>query len=157
MQDFNNQISGFGMVLLFAIGAILFVLMGLLASKILRPSAPNAEKLSPYECGEEPVGTALGQFNIRFYIIALIFILFDVEMVFLFPWATVFGNKELIEKSDGVWGWFALLEMITFVIILAVGLAYAWAKGYLDWIKPQPQIPEIDNAIPEEAYFEYLK
>src|SRR5262245_36546110 len=104
------HISGFGEVLLYIIGGTLFILAGLFTSRLIRPSRPNAEKLTTYESGEEPISAAWTQFNIRFYIIALIFILFEVEIVFLFPWATVFAKKELIEQTDGRWGWVALTE-----------------------------------------------
>lgn len=148
----NTQISEFGVILLFIVGAIIFITVTLLIAKIIRPNRPNPEKLTTYECGEDPTGTAWGQFNPRFYIIALIFILFDVEIVFLFPWATVFGSKELVEATGGLWGWFALTEVFIFVAILALGLAYAWAKGFLDWIKPQVEKPIYKSHIPKELY-----
>ncbi len=157
MNNTNTAaISDFGTVLLFILGASLFLLIGLGASRLLRPQAPNAEKNTPYECGEEPVTSAWGQFNIRFYVIALIFILFEVELVMMFPWATVFANPDLIEKSGGTWGWFALIEMLFFVLVLVAGLAYAWAKKHLDWDKPQTQEPQIQEIIPMGAYRKYL-
>lgn len=145
-------ISEFGAVLIFAIVAILFMAGGLFASWLLRPRRPNEEKLTTYECGEEPVGTAWGQFNARFYAVALIFVLFDAELIFLFPWATVFGQEELIKQTNGTWGWFALVEMFLFVGILAIGLAYAWAKGLLDWAKPQPNKMTSPSKVPISAY-----
>jgi NADH-quinone oxidoreductase subunit A len=148
----NSQISQFGYILLFIIGAIVFVMTALTAARLIRPHRPNPEKLSSYECGEEPVGSAWGQFNVRFYIVALIFILFDVELVFLFPWATIFGNRELIRATNGLWGWFALAEMFLFVGILALGLAYAWVKGYLDWVKPQVKITPFETKVPAQLY-----
>ncbi len=130
---------------------------GLLTAWLVRPNRPDSEKLSTYECGEEPTGSAWGQFNIRFYIVALIFVLFDVEIVFLFPWATVFGSKELNAATNGLWGWFALGEMVIFIAILALGLAWAWAKGLLDWVKPKPQVPSSTSPIPKSAYQHLLK
>lgn len=124
----------------------------LLVAKFIRPHRPNPEKLTTYECGEDPTGTAWGQFNPRFYIVALIFILFDVEIVFLFPWATVFGKKELIEGTNGIWGWFALAEMFIFIAVLSLGLAYAWAKGFLDWIKPHVEKPVFRSPVPQALY-----
>ncbi|WP_162054107.1 NADH-quinone oxidoreductase subunit A [Pontibacter pamirensis] len=144
--------SDFGTILLFLIGGAIFVMIGLLTSKLIRPNRPNTEKLSTYESGEEPIGNAWIQFNPRFYVVALIFIIFDVELAFLFPWATVFGRRELIEATDGVWGWFALVEMFIFIGILVLGLAYAWAKGHLDWIKPEPVVPKSRSKIPAEMY-----
>ncbi len=92
------------------------------------------------------------QFNIRFYVVALVFVLFDVELVFLFPWATVFGQARLISETDGAWGWFALTEAVLFVVVLALGLAYVWAKGYLDWVKPQPKVPTVETKVPADLY-----
>src|SRR5690606_18702647 len=128
----EEYLSGFAEVLLFIVGGALFILISLLISRLARPNRPNAEKRAPYESGEEPVGASWGQFNARFYIVALIFILFEVELVLLFPWATIFSRTDLIEKTNGLWGWFSLVEMILFIFILALGLIWAWAKGYLD-------------------------
>ncbi|MEM9671515.1 MAG: NADH-quinone oxidoreductase subunit A [Cyclobacteriaceae bacterium] len=148
----NTELSGFGEILLFIIGGISFVLITLVVARLIRPNRPNEEKLTTYESGEDPLGSAWGQFNPRFYVIALIFILFDVEIVFLFPWATVLGQPELIEQTNGIWGWFALAEMLIFVVILALGLAYAWAKGFLDWVKPQTNLAKYDSPVPSELY-----
>ncbi|SFG61556.1 NADH-quinone oxidoreductase subunit A [Pontibacter chinhatensis] len=148
----ENYISDFGTILLFLVGGAIFVVIGLLTSKLVRPKNPNPEKLATYESGEEPIGNAWVQFNPRFYVVALIFIIFDVELAFLFPWATVFGRKDLIEATDGVWGWFSLVEMFIFIGVLILGLAYAWAKGHLDWIKPKPILPQSRSSIPMEVY-----
>lgn len=150
-----TEISGFGTVLLFIVGALGFVLVMLLAGKILRPNNPTEEKQTTYESGEEPVGSAWGKFNVRFYVIALIFLLFEAELVFLFPWATVFGNKEMIEETNGLWGWFSLVETFIFIGILAVGLAYVWAKGMLDWVKPRPAISDFKSKIPSKVYKDF--
>ncbi len=148
----NPQITEFGEILLYIIGGLLFLAGGLITAWIIRPNRPNQEKLTTYECGEDPSGTAWGQFNIRFYITALIFVLFDVEIIFLFPWATVFGQKSLIEGTQGIWGWFSLAEMFIFMGILAIGLAYAWAKGFLNWEKPVINPPIFQNKIPTQLY-----
>lgn len=148
----QNNLSEFGVVLLFMVGGFLFVLVSLVVSKLVRPDRPNPEKLSTYESGEEPVTSAWPQFNMRFYIIALIFILFEVELVFLFPWATIFARKELIDATNGEWGWFTMIEMIIFILILALALAYAWINGLLDWVKPDPQPTEYTSPVPKELY-----
>lgn len=152
MRMENATISGFGEVLIFIIGGLAFLAGGLLTAWIVRPSRPNQEKLTTYESGEEPLGNARGRVNIRFYLIALIFLLFEVEIVFLFPWATVFGDKELIETTEGVWGWYTLIEMFVFIGILALGLAYAWVKGFLDWPKPEVNKEEIHSPVPDSLY-----
>ena len=90
----------------------------------------GGEKLVSYECGEVPEGSAWIKFNIRFYIIALIFIIFDAEVVFLFPWAAVY--QDFIASGNGA---LVLFEMLIFVLILLLGFAYAWIKGDLDWVK----------------------
>ena len=131
------MISDFGIILLYFIMGILFVGIALVAAAVIRPAHPNPVKNSTYECGEIPIGGPWIRFNVRFYVIALVFLLFDVEVVFLFPWAVVF--KQL--------GWFAYLEMIVFVVILMSGFAYLWLKGDLDWEKPKPQIPKLEDLV----------
>ncbi len=120
-------------------------------NKVLAPNNPNPEKLSSYECGEEPTGSAWLPFNSRFYVIALVFLLFDVEMVFVFPWAIVFGSHEM-NNADNRWGALALTEMFAFLGILILGLVYVWVKGDLDWIKPDPIIPVTDTVVPQSLY-----
>jgi NADH-quinone oxidoreductase subunit A len=146
------MLTDFGYILLFIIAAIAFVALILFIAKMIRPNRPNHEKLTTYESGEEPDGNANVRFNIRFYVIALIFILFDVELIFLFPWATVFGNKRLITETDGLWGWFSLTEMFIFVGVLVIGLAYAWIKGHLDWVRPEVKITEYESKVPTSLY-----
>ena len=146
------MLSDFGVLLLFILGAFAFMAIVLFVASLLRPNRPNVEKNSTYESGEERVGNANVQFNIRFYVVALVFVLFDVELVFLFPWATVFGQARLIKETGGLWGWFSLTEALLFVGILALGLAYVWAKGYLDWVKPTPKVPTVDTKVPKNLY-----
>lgn len=131
------MLTDFGVILLFFIIGFIFVGIGLLAAAIIRPNKPNPVKNSTYECGEEPIGNPWVKFNIRYYVVALVFILFDVEVVFLLPWAVVFKSL----------GWFAFIEMIVFVVVLLVGLAYVWAKGDLEWEKPQPYIPSLKDLV----------
>lgn len=148
----EDQISAFGEVLLFIVGAIIFVAGGLITAWLVRPDRPNEEKLTTYECGEDPVGSAWGRFNVRFYVIALVFILFDVEIVFLFPWSVVFGQKAFIEETGGMWGWFSLIEMFVFIGILLLGLAYVWANGFLDWVKPEVEETQHNSPVPDSLY-----
>src|SRR5690606_28556486 len=138
-------------VFLFLIIGTLLVLLTLLLSKVLSPKKPSPEKLLSYECGEEPEGSSWIQFNPRFYVIALVFLLFDVEMAFIFPWATVFGQETLI-AADARWGWFTLVEMFIFIGILILGLVYVWRKGDLEWIRPQPVRPQVKTAVPLNMY-----
>ncbi|HJP61933.1 MAG TPA: NADH-quinone oxidoreductase subunit A [Mucilaginibacter sp.] len=150
-MDGVSQISEFGKILIFLITGILAVAFAFFVSRRLSPNNPNPEKLTSYECGEEPTGSAWLPFNSRFYVIALIFLLFDVEMVFILPWATVFGDKTII-GIDNRWGWLSLIEMFVFLGILILGLVYVWVKGDLNWIKPTPIIPTVDARVPASLY-----
>lgn len=152
MDPMLGQVSGeYGIALLYLLGGIAFVVGGLLLNRLLAPNRPNPEKLSTYECGEDPVGNARIQVNNRFYVAALIFLIFDVEIVFLFPWATVFADRGLIAQAPA-WGWLALIEAFVFVGILLLGLAYVWVKGDLDWIRPKPQVPTSPARVPDALY-----
>ena len=88
----------------------------------------------------------------RFYVVALIFLLFEVEILFLFPWATVFAKKELLEETNGLWGWFSVIEVVIFIAVLALGLAYAWINGLLDWVKPVPRATQFSSPVPRGLY-----
>lgn len=123
--------SEFGHILLFLTHGAVFVALSLLVAKLIRPHRPNAEKLSTYECGEEPVGTARIQFNNRFYIIGLMFLIFEVEVLLLFPWAMVFKTV----------GWYAFWAMFVFVFLIFIGFAYELGKGNLKWDIPAPVRP----------------
>jgi len=120
----------FANVLVFLGLGLAFVGVTLLIGRLLRPSNPQVRKLSTYECGEPASGSAWVNFNIRFYIVALIFIIFEVEIAFVFPVATAF--RRWIESGNGL---FAFVEILVFVGILFLGLVYAWAKGDLEWVK----------------------
>lgn len=150
MED-PGQLSEYGKILLIAIVGMLLVCATIFLAKVLSPKNPNPIKLSTYECGEDSVGTAWIQFNPRFYVIALIFLLFDVELIFIFPWATVFGNADFI-AADARWGWFTLIEMAIFIGILIVGLIYVWKSGDISWIKPEHKTPSVAVNIPRNAY-----
>ncbi|WP_342645212.1 NADH-quinone oxidoreductase subunit A [Mucilaginibacter sp. CSA2-8R] len=150
-MDEVSQISEFGKIFIFLITGFVLVGMTLFLSRMIAPRKPNPEKLSSYECGEEPIGSAWIPFNGRFYVIALIFLLFDVEMIFIFPWATVYANPDLI-AADKRWGAFTLIEMFVFAGILILGLIYVWRKKDLEWIKPTPVVPTTNTSIPFNLY-----
>ncbi|MBI4216173.1 MAG: NADH-quinone oxidoreductase subunit A [Chloroflexi bacterium] len=122
------MLADYGYVGLLALVAIAFPVVTLLASKILsyigvRPQRPSAVKSSTYECGMDTVGEAWVQFNFRYYYYALLFVVFDIETVFLYPWAVYFRKLEL----------FGFIEMLIFILILVVGYLYAWKKQVLEW------------------------
>ena len=110
-------------VLLFLLVSIIFSLGVLSLSFLVSPKKPNNEKLSPYECGFEPFDDARTKFDIRFYLVALLFIIFDLEVAFLFPWA-------ISLSSIGLFGFWS---MMIFLLILTIGFIYEWKKGALDW------------------------
>jgi NADH:ubiquinone oxidoreductase subunit 3 (subunit A) len=120
-------LAAHGVILAFLVVVIGFVVTNLVLWRILRPARFSEEKLTTYECGENPQGSAWIQFNIRFYVFALIFVIFDVEAVFLLPWAVVF--REI--------GFLAWLEGMVFIGILLVALAYVWRKGDLEWVRAE--------------------
>ncbi|MBM4387267.1 MAG: NADH-quinone oxidoreductase subunit A [Deltaproteobacteria bacterium] len=121
---------GFGAVLVFFLITVGFVFAALLIGRLFRPAKESSVKNIPYECGEMPVGQAWFNFNPRFYLIALIFVVFDVEMLFMFPVAAVF--KSWVESGRGL---VAFVEIAVFVLILFAALVYVWLKGDLRWIK----------------------
>ena len=125
-------------VIFFIFLAIALVALPLVIQYIVSPRHNKTDdKQMSYECGEVPEGSAWVKFNVRFYVIALIFIIFDVEVIFLFPWAVIF--QEL--SANGL-GLLAFVEMFIFVLILIVGFAYVWVKGDLDWVKMKVKYAE---------------
>jgi NADH-quinone oxidoreductase subunit A len=125
------MLADFATVLVFIVlGAVTVALM-LGISRLLHPRNPTSVKLSTYECGEVPFGSSWVQFNIRFYVVALIFIIFDVEVALLYPWAVVFRRLGLL----------AFVEAFIFIVILLVGLAYLWKEGDLDWVRTVQESP----------------
>ncbi len=124
----------FGVPLALTIIAIVFVMAMVGLQKLLAPSNPYARKLTPYEFGEPPTGRAWINFNVRFYVIALIFVVFEVEVAFVYPIAAVF--LDWVKQGHRI---YALSEILIFLLILFVGLIYVWAKHDLEWIKKVPE------------------
>ena len=122
----------FSQAFLFIIHGVVFVAITLLVGWLIRPDRPNAEKLLTYECGEDPVSSAQIPFNNRFYVVALMFLIFEVEVILLFPWAMVMSD----------FGWYGFWAMLIFVGLIFIGFAYEYGKGALEWEKPEPQIPK---------------
>ena len=123
----SDFLTAHSAILAFLVVAVAFLVVNLLVWWAIRPARFSEEKLTTYECGENPVGSAWVQFNIRFYVFALIFIIFDVEAVFLLPWAVVFRDLGMI----------AIVEGLVFIGILVVALAYVWRKGDLEWVRAE--------------------
>ncbi len=127
------MLTEFGKIFVFLLVAILFVVVAVLFAKLIRPARPTKEKLLTYECGENVEGSPWVQFDIRFYVVALIFLIFDVEIVLLVPWALVFKN----------YGWAGFVVGFIFLFLLALGMAYEWVKGDLEWARPKPVPPKL--------------
>jgi NADH-quinone oxidoreductase subunit A len=126
----NDLYFGLGNVLVFSIIAVIFVVLNVaILSRLLRPKRPEPEKETTYECGEPPAGSSWVRFDMRFYSVALVFLIFDVEVAVIYPWALVY--KRLAEYG----GAFIFAEMFFFILVVGVGLVYAWAKGDLEWVK----------------------
>ncbi len=139
-----GMLGNYATVLIFVLVGFAFAGIALAVAKLLRPSNPNPAKLSTYECGEVTKGSSWIRFNVRFYLVALFFIIFDVEVIFLYPWAVVFKQLYPIEGL----GVLVLWEMVIFLAILTVGLAYVWIKGDLNWVKKLVERPELENSHP---------
>jgi NADH-quinone oxidoreductase subunit A len=110
-------------VFLFSLVAIGFAIFTLIVSSLVQSSRWNRVKLEPYECGIEPLTDARDRYSVRYYLVAMLFVIFDVETVFMFPWAVIMDELAL----------FGLIEMLVFLFILVVGYVYAWRKGALEW------------------------
>src|SRR5436189_3861911 len=121
-----------------AFGAI-FVFANLVVGAVVRPKVPNPEKAAVYECGEPSIGSSWVQFDLRFYIVALVYLIFDVEVALFYPWAVAYGSADKLGESIGMSGFairqVALVDMLFFFGVLLVGFAYLWRFGYLDWVR----------------------
>jgi NADH-quinone oxidoreductase subunit A len=136
---------------IFALAAFLMGFAVLLIGKLIRPRVPHPDKAMAYECGEQPVGPAWVQFDLRFYVVALIFLIFDVEIALFYPWAVVFGGGgaedvagNLLRQIRGVATW----DMLFFFAVIVVGFVYLLRFGYLDWVRSLPEGPEDEPAPP---------
>ncbi|HSF68539.1 MAG TPA: NADH-quinone oxidoreductase subunit A [Nitrospiraceae bacterium] len=119
----NEYLTRYFPILFFVVVALTFGLWSLIVSYLVQPKYPEPEKLSTYECGSEPFSDARMPFPVRYYIFAMLFVIFDIEVIFLYPWAVVFTKIELI----------GLIEMLIFIGLFLVAYVYAWRKGALEW------------------------
>jgi len=152
-------------VLVFLAVGTFFLFIHLMIGKLIRPARPDQEKLTIYECGEPTVGSAWVQFDLRYYVVALLFVIFDVEVAFFFPWAVVFGNVNNVAKNPDAdvselivglpvlppedpnrvtqitaeaarsWAWVSFVDILVFFGVLMVGFAYLWRRGDINWIR----------------------
>ncbi|MCF6270328.1 MAG: NADH-quinone oxidoreductase subunit A [Melioribacteraceae bacterium] len=131
------MLTEFGKVFIFILVGIGFVGITLVMAYLVRPNRPTKEKQTTYECGEDPIGSSWQKFNIRFYVVALIFLIFDVEVVMLFPWAIVYKD----------YGFYGFAVGAIFLIVLFLGMIYEWRKGDLEWERSEPIIPRLNDFI----------
>jgi len=131
------MLTEFGKVFIFILVGIGFVGIAIVMAYLVRPKRPTVEKQTTYECGEDPIGSPWQKFNIRFYVVALIFLIFDVEVVMLFPWA--------INYRD--YGFYGFGVGAIFLIVLFIGMIYEWRKGDLEWERSEPITPNLKNFI----------
>jgi len=120
---FSQYLTGYFPVVLFILISAAFAIVTLILSYLVQPRLASPEKMSPYECGSEPISDARIPFPVRYYIIAMLFVIFDVEIIFLYPWAVAFDKI----------GLFGLIEMVIFIALFLAGYVYAWKKGALEW------------------------
>ena len=121
VDDVNDDAGRLSILIMIALAG--FALISVLLSSVLGPSKPTAEKSAPYECGMPPVGDARERMSVKFYLVAMIFLLFDIEVAFLYPWAMALRDL----------GWPGFLQVVLFMALLLAGYVYVWRKGALDW------------------------
>lgn len=117
------MISSYLPILVIVLVAAFIGLAIIVLSTVLAKRSPSRVKLMPYECGMDPIGGARGRFSVRFFLIGMLFIVFDIELIFLFPWAAIYSDLKV----------FGFIEMLVFVLVLLAGLVYVWKKGALEW------------------------
>jgi NADH-quinone oxidoreductase subunit A len=126
-------------ITLFTLFGVVFVLFNLVLGAVARPSVPNPEKSAVYECGEPSIGSSWVQFDLRFYIVALVYLIFDVEVALFYPWAVAYGSAGVLAETMGMTAFavrqVAIVDMLFFFGVLLVGFAYLWRFGYLDWVR----------------------
>lgn len=145
---------------IFAAAAFLMGFGVLLVGRLLRPHRPNPDKATAYECGELPIGPGWVQFDLRFYVVALVFLIFDVELALFYPWAVVFGGGGTAEVGGAAQGaaaealhsvrWAAMWDMLFFFVVIVVGFLFLWRFGYLDWVRATSARAEARAPVAEE-------
>jgi len=131
-------------ILLFTIAGTVFILSALFAGSLIRPKLDHPEKQAAYECGEPAIGDSWVQFDLRFYIVALFFIIFDVEIALLWPWAVIY-RESVAAHQAGTGTLLPLFAMLFFLLPIVVGFAYEWRCGYLDWVRASTGQPSGDE------------
>jgi NADH-quinone oxidoreductase subunit A len=122
-------------ILLFVIAGFLMAFAALFTGRFVRPNLPHPEKVAVYECGEPTIGDSWVQFDLRFYVVALVFIVFDVEIALFWPWAVAFGSADAATPAGAELKAVAFYDMLFFFGVVVVGFLYLWKYGYLDWVR----------------------
>jgi len=122
-QNIGAPVTAYWPVMIFFVVAIGFPILPIILGRFLRPAVYGKGKMRPYECGIDPTTDAHSRFTVRYYIVAMLFLIFDVETIFLYPWAVIVDEL----------AWFGFIEMVVFLFILVVGYFYAWREGALEW------------------------
>jgi NADH-quinone oxidoreductase subunit A len=136
----------FGAVLAFAVVAVGFAFGMITLNRFVSPRVPNADKGTIYECGERPIGVAWFNFNPRFYLVALVFVIFEVDIALTFPVVTVY--RDWVAAADPSFAWIAFAELFLFTAILVVGLVWVWAHGDLEWVKTLERVSPLGSDKP---------
>lgn len=126
-QQVGSPVTAYWPVMIFFVVAVVFPVLPIVLGRLLRPNVWQKDKMRPYECGIDPTSEAHDRFTVRYYIVAMLFLIFDVETIFLLPWAIIFMGDDFSFTT------FALVEMLVFIGILVIGYYYAWRKGALEW------------------------
>ena len=151
-MKYPSQVVDYSILGVYLLGGICFLVSMFVISKWIQPkeSTNSPSVTTPYECGELPLGSADHLFSIRYYVFALVFVLFEVELLFLLPWATIMG--QIKESMGSHWAWVAFAEMSLFVGLLLLGWLYAWKRGNLQAIRPLPRPLCMSSKVPGEMY-----
>jgi NADH-quinone oxidoreductase subunit A len=145
----------FSHILVFILAGLALVFTVISIAQMLRKDRPNPEKNSTYESGEESEGESQVAFNVKYFVIAIVFLIFEVEILMLFPWAIVLRDKNMIKTLGSQWTYFALIEMGVFMFLLVLGLAYVWKKGHIAWLNPNKKVDSKVYPISKEAYAQF--
>jgi len=144
---FNPNIENYAPLLYFGFGGLLFISTSLFVSYLLRPSNPTPSKLEVYESGEETIGSSQAGFSIRYFQIAILFLLFEVDIILLFTYLIKASEQGFLAASP-----FSAIQLLFFILLLALGLWYPWKKGNLEWEKPEPARIQESGLVPPEVY-----
>ena len=141
--------ADYTLLILFTLGGLAFACTGIYGLKMLRPQSLGKSKHIPYECGEDPIGSASTLFSVKYYLIALLFVLFEAELLFMLPWAKIMQS---IQVQHPAWTWIVFGEISLFILVLCLGMAYAWKKSQSHLFHTSTSIQDLPTKVPEYLY-----